>query len=191
LSAAQPDTYPWTQVQEVGVRAAGDPRRLVPAIQRAVSSIDSTQPIMSVLTLDDVIAGSTATRRFNTTLLSAVAILAFALAIVGVYGVVAHPAAQRTREIGIRIALGAGRRHVLSLVIAGGVQWASLGIVVGLAGAYASTRLLTTLLFGVPPTDVGTFGGIAALMLGVVALASYVPARRATRVNPVAALRAE
>ena len=192
LSAAQPETHPWTQVEEVGVRAAaGDPRRLVSAIQRAVWSIDPTQPIMSVMTLDDAIAGSTAARRFNTTLLSAVAILAFALAMVGVYGVVSHAAAQRTREIGIRIALGAGRRQVLSLVIASGVQWALLGVVIGLAGAYAGTRLLATLLFGVTPTDLSTFAGLAALMLGIAALASYVPARRAASVNPVSALRAD
>jgi predicted permease len=192
LSAAQPETYPWTRVEEVGVRAAaGDPRVLVPAIQRAVWSIDSSQPIMSVLTLDDVIAGSTAARRFNTTLLSAVAILAFVLAIVGVYGVVAHAAAQRTREIGIRMALGAGPGHVLSLVVASGLKWASVGIVAGVAGAYASTRVLAALLFDVTPTDAATFGSIAALMLGVAALASYVPARRAASVNPVAALRAD
>jgi putative ABC transport system permease protein len=192
LSAAQPETHPWTQVEEVGVRAAaGDPRRLVPEIQRAVWSIDPLQPIMSVLTLDEVIAGSTAVRRFNTMLLSAVAMLAFVLAVVGVYGVVAHAAAQRTREIGIRIALGAGRRDVLSLVVASGLQWASLGVVVGLAGSFAATRVLATLLFGVTPTDLPTFAGLAALMLGVAALASYVPARRAASVNPVTALRGD
>jgi predicted permease len=192
LSAAQPETYPWTQVEEVGVRAeAGDPRRLVPAIQRAVWSIDPAQPIMSVLTLDDVIVGSTAARRFNTTLLSAVAILAFALAIVGVYGVVAHAAAQRTREIGIRMALGAGRGQVLSLVVAGSIQWALLGTVIGLAGAYLCTRVLAALLFGITPTDLATFAGLAALTLSATALASYLPARRAASVNPVSALRAD
>ena len=181
-----------THLSEVAVRAAaGDPRRLLPAIQRAVWSIDPSQPITNVLTLDEVIAGSTAERRFNMTLLSAVAILAVGLAIVGVYGVVAHAAAQRTREIGIRIALGAGRRHVLSLVVASGLQWALLGVVVGLAGAYAGTRFLATLLFGVTPTDLATFAGLAALMLGVAALASYVPARRAASVNPMSALRGD
>jgi putative ABC transport system permease protein len=179
-------------VAEVGVRtAAGDPRRLALAIQRAVSSIDPTQPIMSVMTLDDAIAGSTAMRRFNTTLLSAVASLAFGLAMVGVYGVVAHAAAQRTRELGIRVALGASRRHVLSLVVVNGVRWAMLGVLIGLAGAYTGTRLLATLLFGVTPTDVATFASLAALMLGIAALASYVPARRAASVNPVSALRAD
>jgi putative ABC transport system permease protein len=192
LSAAQPATHPWTQVEEVGVRTiAGDPRLLVPAIQRAVASIDPAQPIMSVMTLDDAIAGSTATRRFNTTLLSAVAILAFGLAMVGVYGVVAHAAARRTREIGIRVALGASRRHVLSLVVMDGVQWALLGILIGLAGAYAGTRLVSALLFGVTPTDAATFASLAALMLGVAALASYIPARRAASVNPVSALRSD
>jgi putative ABC transport system permease protein len=193
LSAAQPDTYrERTHLFEVAVRAAGtDPHALLPAIQRAVWSIDPAQPIMSVLTLDEVIAGSTAERRFNMTLLSAVALLAFGLAIVGVYGVVAYAAAQRTREIGIRIALGAGRHHVLSLVIASGLRWALLGIVVGLAGAYAGTRFLAALLFGITPTDLGTFAGLAALMLAVAALASYAPAHRAASVNPVSALRGD
>jgi ABC-type antimicrobial peptide transport system permease subunit len=108
---------------------------------------------------------------------------------VGVYGVVAHAAARRTREIGIRIALGASRRHVLSLVVVNGVQWALLGILIGLAGAYGGTHLLSALLFGVTATDLTTFATLAALMLGVAALASYIPARRAAAVNPVSALR--
>jgi putative ABC transport system permease protein len=164
---------------------------LLPAIQRAVWSIDPAQPISSVLTLDEVIAGSTAERRFNTTLLSAVTLLAVGLAIVGVYGVVAYAAAQRTREIGIRVALGADRRDILSLVIASGLRWAGLGVVVGLAGAYAATRYLGTLLFAIAPTDPATFAGLAALMLGVAALASYLPARRAASANPLSALRGD
>ena len=193
LAAAQPDTYrERTQLSEVAIRAAGaDPHGLLPAIQRAVWSIDPSQPITNVLTLDEVIAGSTAERRFNMILLSAVTFLALGLAIVGVYGVVAHSAAQRTREIGIRIALGAGRRDVLSLVIASGLRWAVLGVVVGVAGAYAGTRFLAALLFGITPTDPLTFAGLAALMLGVAALASYVPARRAASVNPISALRGD
>ncbi len=193
LAAAQPDTYrERTRLSEVAIRTAGvDPHALLPAIQRAVWSIDPSQPITNVLTLDEVIAGSTAERRFNMILLSAVTFLALGLAIVGVYGVVAHAAAQRTREIGIRIALGAGRRDVLSLVIASGLRWAVLGVVVGVAGAYAGTRFLAALLFGITPTDPGTFAGLAALMLGVAALASYLPARRAASVNPMSALRGE
>ena len=172
-------------------RQGADPHGLLPAIERAVWSIDPAQPITNVLTLDEVIAGSTAERRFNMILLSAVTLLALGLAIVGVYGVVAHAAAQRTREIGIRIALGAGRRDVLSLVIASGLRWAVLGVVVGVAGAYAGTRFLAALLFGITPTDPGTFAGLAALMLGVAALASYVPARRAASVDPMSALRGD
>jgi len=193
LAAAQPDTYrERTQLSEVAIRSAGaDPHALLPAIQRAVWSIDPSQPITDVLTLEEVIAGSTAERRFNMTLLGAVTFLAIGLAIVGVYGVVAHAAAQRTREIGIRIALGAGRRDILSLVIASGLRWAVLGIVVGLAGAYAGTRFVAALLFAITPTDPGTFAGLAALMLGIAALASYLPARRAASVNPVSALRGD
>ncbi len=191
--AAQPDTYSErTHLSEVAVRAAGtEPHALLPAIQRTVWSIDPSQPITNVLTMDEVIAGSTAERRFNMTLLTAVALLALGLAIVGVYGVAAHAAVQRTREIGIRIALGAGRRHVLSLVIASGLRWAVLGVVAGLAGAYAGTRFLAAMLFGITPTDPATFAGLAALMLGVAALASYVPARRAASVNPISALRGD
>jgi putative ABC transport system permease protein len=193
VSAAQPDTYSArTHLMEVAVRAAGaDPHALLPAIQRAVWSIDPSQPITNVLSLNEVIAGSTAYRRFNMTLLSALAILALGLAVVGVYGVAAYAAAQRTREIGIRIALGAGRRHVLSLVIASGLRWAVLGVVTGLTAAYAGTRFLATLLFGVTPTDSATFAGLAVLMLGVAALANYIPARRAASVNPISALRGD
>ncbi len=193
VAAAQPDTYrERTHLFEVAVRAAGtDPHALLRAIQQAVWSIDPSQPITNVLTLNEVIAGSTAERRFNMTLLSAVAILALGLAIVGVYGVVAHAAAQRTREIGIRLALGAARHHVLSLVIASSLRWAVLGVAVGLAGAYAGTRFLAALLFGVTPTDPATFAGLAALMLGVAAVASYLPARRAASVSPMSALRAD
>ncbi len=193
LAAAQPDTYRQrTRLYEVGIRVVGaNPHELLPAIQRAVWSIDPSQPITNVLTLDEVIAGSTAERRFDMILLSAVAFLALVLAIVGVYGVVAHAAAERTREIGIRIALGASRHHVLSLVIASGLRWAVLGVVVGIAGAYAGTRFLAALLFGITPTDPGTFAGLAALMLAVAALASYLPARRAASVNPVSALRGD
>ena len=193
LAAAQPGTYSRrTHLSEVAVRAAGtDPHALLPAIQRAVWSIDAAQPITNVLTLDEVIAGSTAHRRFNMTLLSATAILALGLAIVGVYGVTAHAAAQRTREIGIRIALGADRHHVLSLVIASGLRWATLGIVAGLTGAYTGTRLLGALLFGVTPTDRVTFAGLAVLMLAVAAVANYIPARRAASVNPISALRGD
>jgi len=193
LSAAQPDTYRRrTDLSEVALRSAGpEPQALMPAVQRAVWSIDPAQPIASVLTLDEVIAGSTAERRFNTSLLSAVTLLAVGLAIVGVYGVVAHAAAQRTREIGIRIALGAARRDILSLVIASGLRWAVLGIVVGLASAYAGTRFLGALLFAITPTDPGTFAALAALMLGVAALASYLPARRAAATNPITTLRGD
>ena len=193
LAAAQPDTYSErTHLSEVAVRAAGtNPHALLPAIQQAVWSIDPSQPITSVLTMDEVIAGSTAERRFNMTLLSAVALLALGLAIVGVYGVVAHAAVQRTREIGIRIALGAGRRQVLSLVIASGLRW---------AGTRRRRRTRGRLCRHAFPCRDAVRGhadrsrdvaGLAALMLGVAALASYVPARRAASVDPISALRAD
>ena len=130
-------------------------------------------------------------RRFTLTLFAALAALAIALALVGVYGVAAQAAAERRREIGIRVALGADRRRVLSMVVAGGMRWAAAGIVAGLAGALALSRFIGSLLFGIAPADVVTFAAAAALAAAVTAIASYIPARRAAAADPLAALRAE
>jgi len=190
LPAAQTDVYP-VRLASVAVRTAGDPHALVPGIQRAVWSIDPDQPINGVRTLDEVLSIASAQRRFNMTLLLSFAGLALALALIGVYGVVAYAVAQRTREIGIRVALGATRADVVALVVKGGVTWSIAGIVAGLAGAIAASRLITGLLFGVTAGDPATFVAIAVVMIAVALSASYVPARRAASVDPVAALRAE
>jgi putative ABC transport system permease protein len=190
LPAAQTDLYP-VRLASLAVRAAGDPHGLVPGIQRAVWSIDPDQPITGVRTLDEVLSASMAQRRFNMTLLASFAMLAVGLALVGVYGVVSYAAAQRTREIGIRVALGASRRDVVALVVRSGLRWSLAGVVVGLMGAYAATRLMTGLLFGVSPTDPATFAAMAVAMIGVAVSASYIPARRAASVDPISALRAE
>jgi ABC-type antimicrobial peptide transport system permease subunit len=169
----------------------GDPHAVVPAIQRAVEAIDPDQPIMHVQTFDEMVSRQMAGRRFNMLLLGGLAALAVALALVGVYGVVAHAAAQRSREIGIRIALGAQRRDVIALAAGAGLRWALGGIAIGLAGALVATRVMASLLYGVTATDVLTFTAATLLTLAVVLVASYLPARRAGSVNPISALRQE
>jgi len=190
LSASQTDLYP-VRLASFAVRAVGDPHSFVAAIQHEVWAIDPDQPITAVRTLDEVLSASMAERRFNLTLLAAFALLAVVLAVVGVYGVVAYAATERTREIGIRIALGAARRDVVALVVRSGLQWAIAGVAVGTAVAYAATRMMTGLLFGVDPADAATFATMGVAMIAVALSASYVPARRAAGVDPVAALRAE
>jgi putative ABC transport system permease protein len=190
LSAAQTDLYP-VRLANLAVRATANPYGLVPAIQRAVWSIDPDQPITGVRTLDDVLLASMAQRRFNMTLLASFAMLAVGLALVGVYGVVSYAAAQRTREIGIRVALGASRRDVIALVVRSGLRWSIAGVAAGLIAASATTRLMTALLFEVSATDPATFVAIAVAMIAVAVGASYVPARRAASVDPIAALRME
>jgi len=190
LPAAQTNLYP-VALGDFAVRAAGDPRALVASIQDAVWAIDPDQPITNVKTLDEVLSASMAERRFNLLLLACFAALAVGLALVGVYGVVAYAASERTREIGIRIALGAARQDVVALVVRAGLGWSVAGVVAGLAGAWALTRVMTGLLFGITPTDPATFASIAAVMIIVSAGASYIPARRAASVDPVTALRAD
>jgi len=190
LPAAQTDVYP-VRLASLAIRTTGDPYALVPGIQRAVWSIDPDQPITGVRTLDEVLSIASAQRRFNMTLLLSFAGLALALAVIGVYGVVAYAVAQRTREIGIRVALGATRGDVVALVVKSGLMWSVAGIAAGLAGAYAASRLTAGLLFGVTASDPATFATIAIVMAGVALSASYVPARRAASVDPVSALRSE
>jgi len=190
LPAAQTDVYP-VRLASVAVRADGDPYALVPSIQKAVWSIDPDQPITGVRTLDEVLAASAAQRRFNMTLLASFATLAVVLALIGVYGVVGYSVAQRTREIGIRVALGATRSDVVALVVRAGMGWSLVGVAGGFAGALGLSRLISGLLFGVTPNDPATFVAIALAMLGVALAASYIPARRAASVDPIAALRTE
>jgi putative ABC transport system permease protein len=168
-----------------------DAQTLTAAVTRAVRDIDKDLPITEVATLDDILAREASTRRFNATLFSVFAALALALAATGVYGVLSYSVSQRTHEVGIRMALGAGRRDVLRLFMGQGMRLVLLGLVIGAGGALALTRLMSSLLFGVSTTDVVTFVVVGLMLTLVGVLACYLPARRATRVDPLVALRYE
>jgi len=173
------------------LRAESVPEDLSASARRAILDVDKDQPVFGIRTMDQILSGATAQRRFNMLLLCLFAAVALALAAVGVYGVIAYSVAQRTHEIGIRMALGAQRRDVLGMVARQGLPLAVMGIASGLAGAAAVTRLMTSLLFGVSATDPATVTATALLMAAVAALACYIPARRATKVDPMTALRCE
>jgi putative ABC transport system permease protein len=173
------------------VRAAGDPRALVGAVREQIRALDRGLPVDDIKTMREVISESLARERFITLLLVGFAALALALAAVGIYGVMSYAVTQRTHEIGIRMALGAQSRHILRQVVGRGMAPALAGVAVGLAGAFALTRLMAALLFGVSASDPLTFGLIAALLLGVALIACLIPARRAVRIDPMVALRYE
>ena len=166
-----------------------DPQTLVSQVRAAVHAIDAEQPIADVRTMEQWVARSLQTRRTNMMLLTIFGAVALVLSAIGIYGVLAFGVAQRVREFGIRQALGADRSSILSLVLKQGLRTAGLGMALGLAGSVALGRYLQTLLFGVTPHDAGVFGGVTVLLLGVAMIACYVPARRATRVDPMVALR--
>ncbi|HJY28288.1 MAG TPA: ABC transporter permease [Pyrinomonadaceae bacterium] len=172
-------------------RTKSDPSLVVGAIREALKAIDKDQPIDKVTTMSSVVSRSIGARRFYMQLLGMFAALAFILAAVGIYGVVSYSVAQRTREIGIRVALGAQSRDVLGLVVKEALRLTVLGVILGLAGAFAATRILRSLLFEVTPTDPATFICLSLLLTLVALLASYIPARRATKVDPLLALRWE
>jgi ABC-type antimicrobial peptide transport system permease subunit len=175
----------------VVVRTEGDPAQLTRSLRAALAELDPDVPLADVQTMEEALGAWAAERRLTMTLVGGFALLALALGAVGVYGVMAHLVVQRTREIGIRIALGAVPREILRLVVSQGAWLAGLGIGAGLIGALAATRLLAGLLFGIGPADPATFVATAASLALVAALASLVPALRAIRTDPVDALRAE
>ncbi len=173
------------------LRLRGDPEAAVPVVSRIVQDVDPNAGIDAILPLPRLVAGSIARPRFYAVLLGTFATVAALLAVIGIYGVLAYTVSQRTQEIGIRMALGAQRRQVLVPVLRRGLLLAICGIALGLVGASAGTRLLQGMLFGITPLDSTTFGAVALLFIIAAALASYVPARRATRVDPMLALRQE
>jgi putative ABC transport system permease protein len=173
------------------IRSPIPPQSLIPAVRAQVAAMDHDLPIFGIQTMDELLAGEVASQRFNSYLLGAFAALAVLLAAVGIYGVMAYAVSQRTREIGIRLALGAEAGDVRGMVLFQGLRMAFAGIVTGLAVSFALTRLMRTLLYGVKPTDPVTFTVVSIVLLFVALAACWIPARRATRVDPMVALRHE
>jgi putative ABC transport system permease protein len=186
---------PYTQATFLGaslvIRTAGDPKNLAVAVRNEVLAVDPDQPVYDIRTMNEVIKISVAPRRLYMTLLGIFAGVAMTLAAIGLYGVMAYSVTQRTHEIGIRMALGARQRDVLSLVVGHGLALALAGVAIGVIGALAVTWLLSSLLFGVSATDLSIFIIIPLLLAGVALGACFVPARRATKVDPMVALRYE
>ncbi|MFN0105918.1 MAG: FtsX-like permease family protein, partial [Bryobacteraceae bacterium] len=173
------------------VKTPGDPRTIVGAVRAQIFRLDPTLPVAQVRLMSEVIDAATTRPRFLTVLLSLFSLIALALAAVGIYGVMAYTVAQRTQEFGIRMAIGAGSSDVLWMVLSQGMRIGLIGVGFGAAGAFALTRLLRQLLFGIDSFDPATFVITAALLTVVILAACYVPARRATRVDPIVALRYE
>jgi putative ABC transport system permease protein len=173
------------------VRTAAEPAGLVQAIQGEVAALDKDQPISGIATMSQLIAGSIAQPRFQSGLLSAFAAIGMILAAVGLYGLIAFSVSGRTREIGIRMAVGAQRREVLALVLRQAMKMVGAGILIGVAAAFAMTRAMTGLLYEIGPADPLTFTAVPALLVGVALLACWLPARRAAHIDPMEALRCE
>ena len=173
------------------VRTTGDSHGLISAVRGRVASVDRDQPVTFVQTMEERLESSSAQPRFMMFLLGVFSATAFILAMVGIYGVIAYTVAQRTQEFGIRMALGAARTDIFRLVVGHGLSLTSIGLLTGFAASVAFTRVMSTLLYETSATDPITFGASAALFMGVALIASYLPARRATRIDPTGALRAE
>jgi putative ABC transport system permease protein len=173
------------------VRTQGTPSALTAVVKDTIRQLDPTLPVADIRTMDDVVGGAMSTPRFTSVLLSIFAALALTLSAVGIYGVLSYVVSRRTREIGIRVAIGAGRGQVLTMVLGSGVSLALAGIGAGLVLAFGVMRLLRGLLHGVTPADPLTFAAVALVLTGVAALASVIPAWRASRVDPVIALKSE
>jgi putative ABC transport system permease protein len=188
-----PTTQSWSveNTQSLVVRARADAADLTPAIKQAIWSVDKDQPIVRIATMDSLLAASAGERRFALILFETFGLVALVLAAIGIYGVLAGSVAERTREIGLRLALGAQTSDILHLILRQGLILALSGVGFGLFAAWAMTRLLTSLLYGVTPTDPLTFGSVALLLVTVALVACFIPARRAAKVDPLVALRYE
>jgi len=188
---SQVDTQPWFAPRDLAIRTSGDPLKLVNSVREAVRSVDPDQPISNVALLSDLLGEEAAQRQMGMILLSAFAVLALILASLGIYGVLAYFVAQHRNEIGVRLALGATPLKMLWLVIRKGMGLTLVGVVLGVFASFGLTRLMRSLLFGVGTTDPLTFAAVPLVLLVVSLLACWIPARRAARVDPIAALRYE
>jgi len=175
--------------RDLVVKTEVDPIALAGTVRKAVWDIDKDQPVSDIRTMEEIASESVARQRFSTLLLTIFAAVALVLAAVGIYGVMSYSVTQRRSEIGIRMALGAQKADVLKLTVGQGLKLVLIGVGFGLAGAFALTRLMASLLFGVGATDPGTFVIISLVLISVALLANYIPARRATKVDPLTALR--
>ena len=173
------------------MKTDGIPKSLAGSVKAQIASVDPELPVANMQSMDEVVANAVKQPRFTTALLASFAGLALLLAGIGIYGVISYSVAQRTREMGIRMALGAQTADVMGMVISQGMRMAALGVAIGIAGAFAIGGLISSLLFGVKATDLSTFATVAALLAAVALLATYIPARRATKVEPMVALRYE
>jgi predicted permease len=172
-------------------RTSGDPDVVARDLTRKIRELDSTMTVVDVQTMSDRMSQSMARQRFSTVMLGAFAVFALILAVVGVYGVMSHLVTQGAHDIGVRMALGAERSRILLMVLRQGLELAAAGVALGLLGAAALTRVMSSLLFGVSATDVATFVAVPVILIATAMLATYIPAMRATRVDPVVALRDE
>jgi putative ABC transport system permease protein len=175
----------------IAIRTHGESTNVAAAARNVIHQLDPDQPIGQVATMNRLMAKSFARARFNSTLLGIFSIVALIMAAVGIYGVMSYSVLQRTHEIGVRMALGAQRADVLKLILKQGVVLALSGVLIGLAGSFGLTRIISTLLFDVAATDTTVFAAVAFGLFVITFLASYLPARRATKVNPLHALRCE
>jgi putative ABC transport system permease protein len=191
LPYRQFSTQPWFAPRDLVVRTAGEPMGFANAIKHEIQAVDPAQPVSNVRTLDEVLDEEVAARRVGATLLFAFAAFAVFLAAIGIYGVLAYFVAQHVPEIGLRVALGAQRRDILSLVVGKGLKLALVGVALGAVAAVVTTRLMASLLYGVTGTDLTTCALGGVLLIALALVASYVPARRAARLDPLAALRSE
>jgi len=191
LPYRQSGIYVWFAPRDLAIRVTGDPMSLVTAISSEIHEVDPDQPISVISTMDELLGRETEHRQVGMILLATFAGVALLLAALGIYGVLAYSVAQRTREIGVRVALGANTSDVLKMVVKQGMWLATIGTAIGLLASFALTRLIESLLFGVSTNDFPTFICVAALLTFVALLACYIPARRATKVDPMTALRYE
>jgi putative ABC transport system permease protein len=194
--SADPDIYfPLFQVPlrafAVLARTSGDPQPTVAAIRELVKELNASVPVFSVATGEELIAQQTTGFRFSSALLGAFALVALTLTMVGIYGVTAYTVSRQTRQVGIRMALGATRGDVLRLIVRGGATFILAGLALGTLAAFGLTRLLSSLIYGVSATDPTTFAAVTSLLAAVAMLACLIPAARATRIDPVVALRGE